>query len=92
MPCASSWLGQVLWLFKLPPATLYGYYDGVNLLERWGAEGLRTRPLALIWRGLRRHASVAEIETVTGRLVNGRSRLHVDAPIRRFSSRRRNRR
>ena len=77
---------QVLWLFKLNAATHYGYYDQVNLLERWGApEGLRTRPLALIWRGLRRHASAAEIETVTGRLGQRPIELHVDAPIRRFS-------
>jgi curved DNA-binding protein CbpA len=76
---------QVLWLFKLNPGTHYGYYDKVNLLERWGApEGLRTRPLALIWRGLRRHASAAEIETVTGRLGQRPIELHVDAPIRRF--------
>jgi hypothetical protein len=76
---------QVLWLFKLNAATAYGYYDQVNLLERWGApEGLRTRPLALIWRGLRRHASMAEIEAVTGRLGQRAIELHVDAPIRRF--------
>ena len=76
---------QVLWLFKLGPATAYGYYDQVNLLERWGApEGLRTRPLALIWRGLRRHASAAEIEAVTARLGQRPIELHVDAPIRRF--------
>lgn len=76
---------QVLWLFKLAPTTAYGYYDGVNFLERWGApEGLRTRPLALIWRGLRRHASAAEIEAVTGRLGTRVIELHVDAPIRRF--------
>lgn len=76
---------QVLWLFKLAPTTAFGYYDQVNLLERWGApEGLRTRPLALIWRGLRRHASAAEIETVTARLGDRPIELHVDAPIRRF--------
>jgi curved DNA-binding protein CbpA len=76
---------QVLWLFKLPVTTLYGYYDQVNFLERWGApEGLRTRPLALIWRGLRRHSSPAEIEAVTGRLGQRPIELHVDAPIRRF--------
>jgi hypothetical protein len=76
---------QVLWLFKLTPATAYGYYDQVNFLERWGApEGLRTRPLALIWRGLRRHASAAEIEAVTGKLGQRSIELHVDAPIRRF--------
>lgn len=76
---------QVLWLFKLGPQTAYGYYDQVNLLERWGApEGLRTRPLALIWRGLRRHTSAAEIDQVTARLGQRPIELHVDAPIRRF--------
>ncbi len=76
---------QVLWLFRLSPTTAYGYYDQVNFLERWGApEGLRVRPLALIWRGLRRHASAAEIEAVTARLGQRPIELHVDAPIRRF--------
>jgi hypothetical protein len=76
---------QVLWLFRLNAATAYGYYDQVNFLERWGApEGVRTRPLALIWRGLRRHASAAEIETITARLGQRPIELHVDAPIRRF--------
>jgi hypothetical protein len=76
---------QVLWLFKLAPTTAFGYYDQTNFLERWGApEGLRTRPLALIWRGLRRHASAAEIEAVTARLGERSIELHVDAPIRRF--------
>lgn len=76
---------QVLWLFKLAPSTAFGYYDQVNFLERWGTpEGLRTRPLALIWRGLRRHASMPEIEAVTARLGDRPIELHVDAPIRRF--------
>jgi DnaJ-domain-containing protein 1 len=76
---------QVLWLFKLGPATAYGYYDQTNFLDRWGApEGLRVRPLALIWRGLRKHASAAEIEAVTSRLGQRPIELHVDAPIRRF--------
>lgn len=76
---------QVLWLFKLPPTTFYGYFDQVNLLERWGApESMRTRPLALIWRGLRRHASPAEIDAVVARLGPRSIELHVDAPIRRF--------
>jgi DnaJ-domain-containing protein 1 len=76
---------QVLWLFRMSPATAYGYYDGVNFLEKWGApEGLRVRPLALIWRGLRKHASASEIEAVTARLGPRPIELHVDAPIRRF--------
>lgn len=76
---------QVLWLFKLGPSTAYGYYDGINFLERWGApEGLRVKPLALIWRGLRKHASAAEVEAVTARLGQRPIELHVDAPIRRF--------
>lgn len=76
---------QVLWLFKLSPTTAYGYYDQINFLEQWGApEGLRVRPLALIWRGLRKHASAAEIEAVTARLGQRPIELHVDAPIRRF--------
>ena len=75
---------QVLWMFSLPPDTLYGYYDRQNLLARWGGESVRAKPLALIWRGVREYAHAGHLAEVLGRLGEQPILLHADAPIRRF--------
>ena len=75
---------QVLWMFGLPPDTLFGYYDHLNFLERWGGEGVRARPLALIWRGVREHVRVDHLDDVLGRFGDQSILLHLDAPVRRF--------
>src|SRR6187402_2985588 len=75
---------QVLWMFGLPPETLFGYYDRQNFLERWGGEGVRAKPLALIWRGVRQYAHAGHLEEVLLRFGEQPILLHVDAPIRRF--------
>lgn len=75
---------QVLWMFSLPPSTLFGYYDGRNFLEHWGGEGVRAKPLALIWRGVREYAHAGHLAEVLERFGDQTILLHVDAPIRRF--------
>jgi curved DNA-binding protein CbpA len=75
---------QVLWLFSLPPDTLFGYYDRLNFLEHWGGHGVRAKPLALIWRGVREYVHAGHMEEVLGRFGEQLILLHVDAPIRRF--------
>jgi len=75
---------QVLWMFGLPPDTLFGYYDRLNFLEHWGGDGVRAKPLALIWRGVREYVHVGHMEEVLGRFGEQLILLHVDAPIRRF--------
>ena len=75
---------QVLWMFSLPPATLFGYYDRLNFLERWGGEGVRAKPLALIWRGVREYAHAGHLAEVLERFGDQPILLHIDAPIRRF--------
>jgi curved DNA-binding protein CbpA len=75
---------QVLWMFSLPPSTLFGYYDHLNFLERWGGEGVRVKPLALIWRGVRNYAHSGHLAEVLARFGDQPIVLHVDAPIRRF--------
>jgi curved DNA-binding protein CbpA len=75
---------QVLWMFSLPPATLFGYYDRMNFLERWGGEGVRAKPLALIWRGVREYAHAGHLAEVLERFGDQLILLHIDAPIRRF--------
>ena len=75
---------QVLWMFSLPPATLFGYYDHLNFLERWGGAGVRVKPLALIWRGVKAYAHAGHLAEVLARFGEQPIVLHVDAPIRRF--------
>src|SRR5450755_2246622 len=75
---------QVLWMFSLPPSTLYGYYDHLNFLERWGGVGVRVKPLALIWRGVKAYAHAGHLAEVLLRFGDQPIMLHVDAPIRRF--------
>ncbi|HEY1535440.1 MAG TPA: hypothetical protein VGF76_15550, partial [Polyangiaceae bacterium] len=75
---------QVLWMFSLPPSTLFGYYDRLNFLERWGGEGVRAKPLALIWRGVRDYAHAGHLAEVLERFGDQPILLHMDAPIRRF--------
>ncbi|MGC4090768.1 MAG: DnaJ domain-containing protein [Polyangiaceae bacterium] len=64
--------------------TLYGYYDGVDLLERWGSSGVRGRALNVIWRVVEAHAAPVRIADVVKRLSDRMIQLHVDAPIHRF--------
>jgi curved DNA-binding protein CbpA len=80
---------QVLWMFSLPPSTLFGYYDRLNFLEHWGGEGVRAKPLALIWRGVRDYAHAGHLAEVLERFGDQPILLHVDAPIRRFGFERR---
>jgi curved DNA-binding protein CbpA len=75
---------QVLWMFGLPPSTLFGYYDRLNFLEHWGGNGVRAKPLALIWRGVREYVHVGHMEEVLARFGDQQILLHIDAPIRRF--------
>ncbi|HET7541296.1 MAG TPA: DnaJ domain-containing protein [Polyangiaceae bacterium] len=75
---------QVLWMFGLPGSTVFGYYDRVNFLERWGGEGVRAKPLALIWRGVREYVHAGHMAEVLERFGDQPILLHIDAPIRRF--------
>jgi curved DNA-binding protein CbpA len=75
---------QVLWMFSLPPSTMFGYYDRLNFLERWGGAGVRAKPLALIWRGVKNYAHAGHLAEVLARFGDQPIILHVDAPIRRF--------
>ncbi len=71
-------------MFSLPPATLFGYYDRLNFLQNWGGEGVRAKPLALIWRGVREYAHAGHLAEVLERFGEQPILLHIDAPIRRF--------
>ena len=75
---------KLLRLAGLPGETVFGYYDGVNYLERWGANPVRAKPLALVWRLVQRHADVTNVRYVLASLGERPLRLHHEAPIQRF--------
>lgn len=75
---------QIVYLAGRPARTLYGYYEGVDLLERWGGPAVRGRPLNIIWRVIDAHAEPDRVADVVRRLSNRMIQLHNDAPIQRF--------
>ncbi len=76
---------KVLWLFTLPPATVYAFYEGHNFLEKYGAPELVTlEPLSLIWRGVRNHEDARRIEATLARVAGRDLRLHAQAQLSRF--------
>lgn len=78
-------LRQVLWLFERPQGTRYGYFDGSNFLENWGAEaGSRISVMEVLWRGLRDHARPAEIQALLDRLGGRAIVLREDMPLDYF--------
>jgi tetratricopeptide (TPR) repeat protein len=78
-------LRQMLWLFERPQGTRYGYFDGSNFLENWGAEsGSRISVMELLWRGFRDHARPAEIHAVLARLGGRAIVLREDMPLDYF--------
>jgi curved DNA-binding protein CbpA len=75
---------QIVYLAGRPPHTLFGYYEGANLLERWGGPPVRGRPLNVIWRVVEAHAEPLRVAEVVQRLSDRLIQLHNDAPIQRF--------
>jgi curved DNA-binding protein CbpA len=76
---------KVLWLFELPVTSVYGFYEGANLLEKWGGpEDVVVEPLSLIWRGIRAHENPQRIEQTVRRVAKKQLRLHPAAQLSRF--------
>jgi curved DNA-binding protein CbpA len=80
---------QIFFFARLPPSTLYGYYDQQYLLARWGGDdGPRARPLELIWRVADLYAEPAKVASAIARLGDQQLKLHIEAPMQRFFWRR----
>jgi curved DNA-binding protein CbpA len=76
---------RIRWLFRLPPESIYGFYDGVNLLDRWGgAEGTPVGVLSLAWEGIRDYAQPERVQATLERLADLPLRLHREAQVGRF--------
>jgi curved DNA-binding protein CbpA len=74
----------LLFLHSRPGESAFGYYDGINYLERLVPIALRPNPLPLIWRLFRDAADERRVVEVVNRLGDGSVRLHVAAPIAKF--------
>lgn len=78
-------LRRVDWLCTLDPKTVYGYYDGVDLLQSYGApDGVAAEPLAVTWRALRVLASPAVVDSTLAKLGARELRLHPQSRAAKF--------
>jgi tetratricopeptide (TPR) repeat protein len=76
---------RIRWMFSLPPASVYGFYDRLNLLEHWGGDqGTAVAVLPLVWQGIREHAAEERVQAVLARLGQQPLRLHSEAHLGRF--------
>ena len=77
---------QLVWLFGQPHDTHFGYFEGKNLLERWGgAAQLAPRTLEVLWRGLCAHPPEEAIENALLRLGGRRIGLGPHLPPEHFA-------
>ena len=77
--------GRVQRCFELGPDTTFRYFDKSQTLAEWGGEPNREDPIALIWRGLKEHASrSSSYEATVGRLAGRPLQLHPRAPLSRL--------
>ncbi|MCA9633389.1 MAG: DnaJ domain-containing protein [Myxococcales bacterium] len=75
---------KVEWMCGLPPTTAYGFYQDVDFLQGYGGEPTPIRPLAALWRGVRRFGPDALVESSLERLGQRPLRFHPDAAIKKF--------
>jgi curved DNA-binding protein CbpA len=68
----------------LPGDTAYGYYAGVNYLERAGGPEAPGTPLGLIWQVMKLSADPLRVRELVQRLGVTPLRLQTEAPIARF--------
>lgn len=75
---------KVLWMATLPAATMYGFYEALDFLERWGGPPVPVEPLALIWRAIRSYETDERVQATLARIPAADLRLHPDAQVTRF--------
>jgi curved DNA-binding protein CbpA len=76
---------RIRWLFRLPAASIYGFYEGLNLLSHWGgAEGTPVGVLSLVWEGIRDYPQAERVQATLARLGDTPLRLHREAQLGRF--------
>lgn len=78
-------LKRIEWLCGLAPTTVYGYYDGVDLLAQYGgSDGATVEPLAVIWRTVRLLARDEMVDATLAKLGQRELRLHPQSRAAKF--------
>jgi hypothetical protein len=76
---------KMAYLFTLPNATSFAFYDGANLLEQWGGPEITPLdPLPTIWAAVRGRADEPVVDHTLARLGNTALKLHDQADANRF--------
>lgn len=76
---------KIGWMGALPAASIAGFYDQVNLLERWGAvEHFPIGPLHLLWKVVRDHGDAEPVAGTLAKLGNRILKLHREAQLASF--------
>ncbi len=72
-------------LFSRPQTTSYEYYDGVDLLGRYGGpEQFPIEPLPIVWAGIRSNPSAVHLDAAVERVVDAPLRLKPAASLDRL--------
>lgn len=76
---------KIGWMADLPGDSLAGFYDQVNLLEKWGAPELAAvPPLALLWNVVRDHGEASGVDSALESLGARTLKLHREAQVAGF--------
>lgn len=75
---------QLVWVAKLPSETMVGLFDGVDLLQKWPAEGHISSTLSAIWAVARATLDRRVVQSVLGQLSDRPLRLHRLAQPQQF--------
>ncbi|MRG92898.1 tetratricopeptide repeat protein [Polyangium spumosum] len=83
---ARQFATRLIRLFSLPPDTTYSYFDGRTDLVDDAAPAATMHPLAVLWAGVRAHATASSMMAATlERVRDVPLRIHPAAAIERFA-------
>lgn len=77
---------RLVYLFGLPGATKYSFYNGLDLLEAiWGNIPGVVSPMAILTRGLRERPEEASMDRVLTRVAGSPLHLHPESDLEAFA-------
>ncbi len=72
-------------LFSLPTETMFAYYDGVDLLQRYGGPPTPIDAFPVLWRGVRESPAWEHVDATLRRIGNAFIRPAATAQLDRFA-------
>lgn len=71
-------------LFGLPADTVFSYFDGVDVLQRYGGPPTPIDPLPALWRGVRQSPAWEHVDATLRRVGGAAVRIGAQANLDRF--------